>query len=99
MVEDGQNGLTVHAPITSFSRNEMRSPESVRAYRRAVIDERNFSSVVDALEERLVLLIEDGSLRRRIANNGFREVSEGRFSVGRRNEKLSRIYREALAEP
>lgn len=97
IVRHGETGMLVHVPIASFRRGSLRSPSSVREYRRLVLDEKIFLEVVDSLENTLACLIEDGALRRRLSNAGLREVSEGRFSVKARNKKLGSIYEEALA--
>lgn len=96
IVRHEETGLLVHAPIASFERNRLRSPDTVNEYRRTVLCERVFSSVVDSLESAITLLIEDDSCRRRLAAAGYREVSEGRFSVKHRNVRLSRFYRNAM---
>jgi len=56
-----------------------------------MIDER----VVADLVERLVRLVEDESLRRRMGDAGRKEVEEGQASIGRRNAALKRIYEES----
>ena len=96
MIRNGENGLLVHAPYASFRRGALRSPSSLEEYRRAVLEEKNFSSVVDELETSLSKLIEDGTLRRRLASAALQETTEGRFSVLQRNKQLAEIYREAL---
>ena len=96
IVRHGENGLTVHAPIAAFDRDRLRSPQSVKAYREAVLEEKNFRGVVDSLESSIAQLIEDDSLRERLAANSFQDVTEGRFSVSFRNRKLSEYYRQAL---
>ena len=42
------------------------------------------------------MLIEDKKLRKKIGNNAFKTVDSGKLSIKRRNEKLKRIYEEAL---
>jgi glycosyltransferase involved in cell wall biosynthesis len=96
IVKDGETGLKVHAPIASFERDRPRTPESLRRYREAVLDESLFTSVVDDLEIALTRLIEDGSVRRRMGESAYREVEHGRFSVPYRNGRLMDHYREAL---
>ena len=44
-------------------------------------------------------LIVDEKLRKRMSKNCVKEIRDGKFSVKRRNEKLKRIYEEALVYP
>jgi len=96
IVKDGETGLLVHAPIASFERNRLRTPETVQRYREAVLDEKLFVSVVDALEASLGRLIEDRALRERMGEAAFKEVEQGRYSVEHRNRRLCEYYCEAL---
>ena len=57
---------------------------------------RSRPSLVRQIVEKVSLLIEDGSLRRRIGTEGRRLVEHGSFSVVKRNEKLKTIFDEAL---
>lgn len=96
IVRDGETGLLVHTPFASFERDRLRTPETVRRYREAVLDERLFAQVVDALEVSLSRLIEDDVLRRRMGEAGFGDVENGRLSVKHRNDNLRKHYSEAL---
>jgi glycosyltransferase involved in cell wall biosynthesis len=51
--------------------------------------------LVRQIVEKVSLLIEDGSLRRRIRREARRLVEHGNFSIEERNEKLKRIFDEA----
>lgn len=96
IVRDGETGLLVHAPVASFERDRLRTPEGVLKYREAVLDERLFTSFVDSLEASLVKLIEDRTMRMRMGEAAFKEVEQGRLSVPYRNKLLYALYREAL---
>jgi glycosyltransferase involved in cell wall biosynthesis len=96
IVRDGETGLLVHAPIASFERDRLRTPESVLRYREAVLNEKLFSSVVDSLEVSLGKLIEDDATRKRMGEAAFKDVEQGRLSVPYRNKRLYAWYREAL---
>jgi glycosyltransferase involved in cell wall biosynthesis len=96
IVRDGETGLLVHAPIASFERDRLRTPESVLRYREAVLNEKFFSSVVDSLEVSLGKLIEDDAARKRMGEAAYKDVEQGRFSVAHRNRCLKEYYREAL---
>jgi glycosyltransferase involved in cell wall biosynthesis len=51
--------------------------------------------LVKQIVEKVSLLLEDGSLRRRIGREARRLVEHGIFSIEKRNEKLKRIFDEA----
>jgi glycosyltransferase involved in cell wall biosynthesis len=53
--------------------------------------------MVEELEAKLNLLIENDELRRRMARAARWEVEHGKFSLQRRNEKLKRIFDEATS--
>jgi glycosyltransferase involved in cell wall biosynthesis len=50
---------------------------------------------VKQIVEKLALLIEDDSLRRKIGRNARQLIESGEFSIKNRNEKLKRIFDEA----
>jgi len=52
--------------------------------------------MVKDLVKKLSILIEDKNLRRKMGQNSFKMVDSGKFSIKRRNEKLRKIYEEAL---
>ncbi|MDP3992361.1 MAG: glycosyltransferase family 4 protein [Nanoarchaeota archaeon] len=52
--------------------------------------------MVKDLVKKLSILIEDKNLRRKMGQNSFEMVDSGKFSIKRRNEKLRKIYEEAL---
>jgi glycosyltransferase involved in cell wall biosynthesis len=96
IVSDGRTGILIPAPIASFERNRLRSPESLRLYRESILNEGVFKDFVTSLTDALTLLFTDDSLRRRMGEAAFSEVSRGRFSVEQRNRELRRHYEEAL---
>jgi hypothetical protein len=49
------------------------------------------------LAKRVSLLIENPELRRRLGKTARWEVESGKFSLARTNEKLGRIFDEAIA--
>ncbi|MCL6500883.1 MAG: hypothetical protein K6T16_02520, partial [Candidatus Pacearchaeota archaeon] len=51
---------------------------------------------IDNLSNKIDLLIENEKLRERMGKEGFKQVSQGKFSIKERNKKLRRIYEEAL---
>ncbi|MCJ7424348.1 glycosyltransferase family 4 protein [Candidatus Bathyarchaeota archaeon] len=57
---------------------------------------KNRSWLVKQIVEKTSLLIEDASLRRRLGREARRSIEEGKFSIKNRNEKLKRIFDEAV---
>jgi glycosyltransferase involved in cell wall biosynthesis len=54
--------------------------------------------VVHDIVDRTSILIENPELRRRMGKAGRGEVENGRFSIQNRNEKLKRVFDEAVGE-
>jgi len=52
--------------------------------------------VVDDLVDKASILIEDSTLRRKMGLAGRKEIETGEFSIKKRNEKLKRIFDEAI---
>lgn len=53
--------------------------------------------VVEEIVQKASILIKNKELRRRMGISGRREIEVGKFSIEKRNEKLKRIFDEALA--
>lgn len=98
IVDHEQTGLLVNAPLSYYGEGGIRSESSVRKYETAIRDKNAFADVVLALEKSLSLLLNEEPFRRQLGENGFREASEGRFSVARRNRELKEYYYEALRD-
>jgi glycosyltransferase involved in cell wall biosynthesis len=97
MVSHENTGLLVDAPISYYNHDSgIRSTGSVRRYENAIFDSAAFSGVVAELQKSLSELLEDDSLRKRFGDNGYHEVSRGKFSVPSRNQQLHEFYRDAL---
>jgi glycosyltransferase involved in cell wall biosynthesis len=60
------------------------------------VEKTNKQKIVNDLIEKLSLLIEDSSLRKKMGRNGKLKIEKGKFSIKERNKKLKRIYEEAL---
>jgi glycosyltransferase involved in cell wall biosynthesis len=54
-------------------------------------------NVVNGLIEKMGILIENSELRRRMGKAGRWEIEHGKFSIRNRNEKLKRIFDEAMS--
>jgi len=48
------------------------------------------------IEKEIINLINKPNLIKKMGENGFKEVTKGKFSIEKRNEKLLKIYKEAL---
>ncbi|MEM5782043.1 MAG: glycosyltransferase family 4 protein [Candidatus Aenigmatarchaeota archaeon] len=94
IIEDGKNGFLIHTPISDFDSNFLYKFKyyDIGNY----IKRKNFPVIVKQLVEKLSLLIEDSSLRRKMGRYGRRLVEKGKFSIKERNRKLREIYEEAL---
>lgn len=54
--------------------------------------------VIEELIEKTSILIENEELRKRMGRAGRREIETGKFSIKKRNEKLKRIFDEAIGD-
>jgi glycosyltransferase involved in cell wall biosynthesis len=54
--------------------------------------------VVKNLQQAITRLLNDSSLRKKMGREGRRQILKGKFSIKRRNEKLKRIYEEAIGK-
>jgi len=91
IVEDGKNGFLIYSPISDFRRDFV-----IEMFDRKVLRRKVLSIVVRQLVEKLSVLIESSSLRRKMGRYGRMLVEKGKFSIRERNKKLRRIYEEAI---
>ena len=89
IVEDGKGGFLITPWYTWYDERSYLPLKSVE-----VIRSRN--DFIKELVEKISLLIEDSSLRNRMGRYNRMLVEKGKFSIKQRNEKLRRIYEEAL---
>ncbi len=96
-VEDGKTGLVAprsrnvpYYHADTFQPNFV-APQFAKAMR--IPD----PEAVGELARRVSMLIENPELRRRLGKAGRREAEQGRFSLARMNEKLKRVFDEAIA--
>ncbi len=93
IVADGRTGLLISAPSLR------RFTEGYTIH----FDSRDWAEqiksvdlqMVQSLEEKLRVLIDNEGMRRRMGEAGRHEVERGKFSIQRRNEKLKRIFDDA----
>lgn len=90
IIEDGKNGFLINTPLSDF-RNYVPS-----FFDRELIKRKRIKMVINELVEKLSILIENSSLRRRMGKYGRQLVERGKFSIKERNEKLRRIYEESI---
>lgn len=92
----GVNGFVVESPWVAFPRSELRTARHLASYRSAVLDERNFDTVVEGLIDKMRRLIDQEGTRLQFARQSLHMVTEGKFSVARRNDALSSVYTRSL---
>lgn len=95
MVTDGKTGLLVRYPAADDYIHDWVP------YYHAGFEETfktTDPALVQALIQKISLLIENPQLRRGMGKAGRQEAEEGRFSLENRNEKLKRIFDEATAD-
>ena len=92
IIEEGYNGFLLNT--------KMHWDEYVKfdpKYKKFNKDVSNYHpETIKDLVKKLSILIEDKNLRRKMGENAFKTVDSGKFSIKRRNEKLRKIYEEAL---
>lgn len=98
IIEDGKNGFLIDAKKYDWSNENgiMKEKWLLHPEQRMSMYKKRKHEVVKQLVEKLSLLIEDSSLRKRMGRNGRKIVKTGKFSLKERNKRLRRIYEEAL---
>ncbi|MCK5624614.1 glycosyltransferase family 4 protein [Candidatus Pacearchaeota archaeon] len=93
IVKDCVNGFIVNHPFKWHDKNFQPLYPAGRYFDklRDFYDEK----YVSELAEKVVILLKDSSLRRKMGEAGYNEISEGKFSIKERNKKLEKIYGEA----
>jgi len=95
LVDDGRTGFLIKGSgkVRYFDENFVPlwgEPRFMRAIRQ--VDSR----VVEELVEKTSILIENEGLRRSMGKAGRQRIEEGNFSISKRNQKLKKIFDEAL---
>jgi glycosyltransferase involved in cell wall biosynthesis len=95
LVDDGRTGFLIKGSgkVRYFDENFVPlwgEPRFMRAIRQ--VDSR----VVEELVEKTSILIENEGLRRSMGKTGRLRIEEGNFSISKRNQKLKKIFDEAL---
>jgi glycosyltransferase involved in cell wall biosynthesis len=94
-VEEGTTGLLAgHSKIIPYVIDSYLPTFGTPRFTRAI--KTPDPVVVESLVRQASILIEDPALRRRLGKAGRWEVENGKFSMQKRNEKLKRIFDEAI---
>jgi glycosyltransferase involved in cell wall biosynthesis len=56
----------------------------------------DYSDIIKQIEQKTEILINNEKLRKIMSKNCLKEISEGKFSINQRNEKLKQIYGDAI---
>jgi len=96
IVENGKNGFLVHPPISWYGPNYLWNKKTLKIITQLDSLCLKNTKFVKQLVDKLSILIEDSSLRKKMGRYGRRLVEKGKFSIKERNKKLKRIYEEAL---
>jgi len=91
IVKDGETGFLIEPPFGLTPDLPLPQEQKNMLYQHCP-DMR----LVKELAEKTSMLIEDEKLRRRMGIAGRKEIETGKFSIGRRNKKLRKIFDEAI---
>jgi glycosyltransferase involved in cell wall biosynthesis len=86
IIDDARNGLVVDFPY--YQGNEI--------YKKCHSLGDEEEKLIDSLFKKLSFLIENSKKRKELFKNCRDTIKNGKFSIQKRNEKLSKIYSEAL---
>ena len=97
-IEDNMTGLVVPRSrrLPYYYANTSQPNFGTREYNKAT--QQTDPEVIASLVKSVRCLIENPDLRRRLGRAGRWEIEKGRFSLTRINEKLGRIFDEAIGE-
>lgn len=82
IITEGKTGFVIKEPLNL----NVKSLENLEDYK----------EIINKIEEKTELLIKDKKLRENMSKNALKEISDGKFSIKKRNEKLKRIYEDSL---
>jgi glycosyltransferase involved in cell wall biosynthesis len=94
-VEDGVTGFLIRSPIFFFGDGLFTRWSDWYSYVK-IIKQAEFPGMVKELVGKLSILIENRDVREKMGAEAKKRVDEGKFSVNERNNKLRRIYEEAV---
>ena len=94
IVEDGVNGFVINHPMKWHDEN-FQPIYDVGKYVEK-LDGFYDEDYVNALAEKVEILIKNKNLREKMGEAGYNEISKGKFSIERKNKQLEKIYREGI---
>lgn len=95
IVEDGLNGFLISSPLSTYNAHYVHEPQLIEKFYFRLKSGVCFE-VVDGLVEKLSIIIENDSLRRRMGVNSYNLVNKGKFSIHNFKQKLKIIYDKSL---
>lgn len=93
IIEDA--GIILKAPVSYYNSKYLFNWESWKEFGN-YIKKHQFPEFVDKLGKSIVKLVEDDRTRNKMVKRGRELVERGKISIETRNEKLRRIYEEAI---
>lgn len=98
IVENGKNGFLVNAKEYDWADENgvMKIKWLLNPENRMKLYLEDKPEIVRQITEKISLLIENTSLRKKMGGYGRKLIEKGKFSVKERNKKLETIYDEAL---
>jgi len=99
-VEDGVTGFVVNSSekVPYFLENFILTSETTHRSRLIKATRSVEPEVVDELVTKISLLMENSDLRKKMAKAARWEIEHGKFSIKRRNDRLKKIFDEAVGE-
>jgi glycosyltransferase involved in cell wall biosynthesis len=88
-------GITLKSPVSYYNSKNLFNWDSWKEFG-DYIRAHQFPEFIDKLGKAIVKLVEDDSLRSKMAKKGRELIERGNLSIETRNEKLRRIYEEAI---
>lgn len=91
IIEEGKNGFLIHSPISDYDEKGLH-----KGLKEEDVEKEDLKEVVNQLVEKISLLIINPELKKQMGEEGYKLVSEGKFSIKERNKKLKELYEVAL---
>jgi len=95
LVTDGKTGFLIKSNLSCWNSDGMFSYD--KDFKKKLLADK--PEIVSQLVEKLSSLIENPKLKEKLGKNARKEIEEGKFSIKARNQKLKKIYEQALDKP
>lgn len=85
--------------VDGFARDEIVGEDNgilIKSNGREIDYNSNDEEIIQELIDSTILLIKNNFLRERISINNIKEIKDGKFSKQKSNEKINKIYKEAI---